>query len=67
MIDACGMLCYFEIPLACGDLKAATVEASFNTGRSSVDANIKRTQDLENRKCLFIAAYGLEDEPGLRT
>lgn len=50
-------------PMLSHDLKAATVEASFNNWQAQCNANIKRMQELETENNrLFINAYGLEDE-----
>src|SRR6266705_5140897 len=50
-------------PLLRCDLKAATVEVSFNNWQAHCNANIGRMQELETEnKRLFITAYGLEDE-----
>jgi Eco57I restriction-modification methylase len=52
-----------SFPLLHTDLKAATVEASFNNWQTQCAANIKRMQELETENNrLFIEAYGLQDE-----
>jgi Eco57I restriction-modification methylase len=52
-----------SFPLLNDDLKAATVEASFDNWQAQCNANIKRMQELETENNrLFINAYGLEDE-----
>jgi type II restriction/modification system DNA methylase subunit YeeA len=61
---------YFEtswdfqtFPLLNANLKATTVEASFDNWQAQCIANIKRMQELETENNrLFIEAYGLEDE-----
>jgi type II restriction/modification system DNA methylase subunit YeeA len=52
-----------ELPLLRSDLKASTVEESFNNWQAHCDANIRRMQELETENNrLFIEAYGLQDE-----
>lgn len=50
-------------PFLRSDLKASTVEQSFNNWQTHCNANIKRMQELETENNrLFIEAYGLQDE-----
>lgn len=52
-----------ELPLLRSDLKASTVEESFNNWQTHCNANIRRMQELETENNrLFIEAYNLQDE-----
>jgi type II restriction/modification system DNA methylase subunit YeeA len=52
-----------EFPLLSSDLKAATVKESFNNWQAHCNTQIRRMQERETENnCLFIEAYGLQDE-----